>query len=397
MEAVLVLVGLVLLRIVASAIANSSGARGLSGPRSAMLPFELRARRDNLDDDNHSTVFEIQAKGLFPISRATSVVAYTTVHDVTEGTPKPCLSFVDELQEATTPFYQFKTNLGTLRPGYGLADWARTSAVFVSVIQPPRRGRRRLKAYLHLFDEGTPAQFIFGHPTSSKGRLWVGSTEFEHGFKDAGYEEEREQRIEAREIAIQLGVCVAMSDGELADSEGAVIRDWVSKRLAAEADSQRESVKRRFNNAMKKAFSEMEAGRLRLDALLNRLADFGDSATNHEAVEFCYEILAADGVAATAELEIVRSIAKRLGLDVSQLQDIHDRAMVTLDAGSDAHASIEVTLGIDSSWDDERIKKHLRSEFTKWNSRMAVLTDPEERAAAQRMLDLIGEARKRHA
>jgi len=362
-----------------------------------MGPFEIRSRRETLENDADSVLYEIQARGLFPVSKPTSVISYTTVLDITDDEAKPCLCFIDDLQEETTPCYQFETNLGAFKPGYGLVDWAKTSAVFTFAIQPPRSGRRKLMAMVHLFDATMPASIVFGIPTEPDGGLWAGTTEFVHEFTDPGYEEKRDLRIDAREIAIQLGVCVAMADGELADSEGRTIKACVEKHLSVEPESEREAVKKRYNAAMQSAFDGVKGSDLSIDWLLDRLAEIDDSAASHEAIELCYDIMAADGVAAASELKVLRHIAAKLDLDIEQIEKLHDQAMVTLDAESDAHASIEVSLGIDPGWDNARIKKHLRDEFSKWNSRMSVLTDPTERANAQRMIDMIGEARKRYA
>jgi len=50
-------------------------------------------------------------------------------------------------------------------------------------------------------------------------------------------------------------------------------------------------------------------------------------------------------------------------------------------------------LGIESGWDEKRIKHHLLQEFLKWNNRLYTLPEGTERENAQRMIDLIAEAR----
>ena len=42
----------------------------------------------------------------------------------------------------------------------------------------------------------------------------------------------------------------------------------------------------------------------------------------------------------------------------------------------------------------DRTLKHLREQFYKWNNRLSALQEGEERRNAQRMLELIAEARK---
>ena len=306
------------------------------------------------------------------------------------------LCFIDELQEDDTILYLMKADLGQLKPDYGITDWVRVGAVFTDALQPAKSGTRKIEVQICLFDTRWPPNYIMGTPSISRGAVWVGKTSFTHEFTEPGYEEEREHRIEAREIAIKIGICVALADGELADTEGEVLNSWTNKILATESESQKGELKQRYNNAMRDAYASVERGDLSLEPLTHRMREVGNHATKNEAVELCYEIMAADGVAAASELEVLRHVATELELDYDRIQKLHDQAMVTLDASSNAHASIEETLGIDPSWDQERIKSHLLENFSKWNSRMAGLTDPLERANAQRMIDRIAEARKKY-
>ena len=54
-------------------------------------------------------------------------------------------------------------------------------------------------------------------------------------------------------------------------------------------------------------------------------------------------------------------------------------------------------MGIDKSWNNEKIKKHLLLEFSKWNNRINVLKTESERNNAQKMLDNIAELRKKYS
>ena len=60
------------------------------------------------------------------------------------------------------------------------------------------------------------------------------------------------------------------------------------------------------------------------------------------------------------------------------------------------NSSIEEILGIEKSWDKEKIKKHLTTEFQKWNNRISTLKEGEERNNAQLMLNKIADARKKY-
>ena len=73
-----------------------------------------------------------------------------------------------------------------------------------------------------------------------------------------------------------------------------------------------------------------------------------------------------------------------------------DSVIVDIGSSLNDSSSMEVVLGIDSSWDDDKIKTHLRKEFQKWNNRLNTLPAGKERDNAQAMLDSIAKARKKY-
>ena len=81
---------------------------------------------------------------------------------------------------------------------------------------------------------------------------------------------------------------------------------------------------------------------------------------------------------------------------VDEIEKMRDQKIVGLETNIGSQASIEDMLGIEADWDAGKIKKHLLSEFQKWNNRLNALSEGDERDNAQQMLDLIAEARKKH-
>ena len=113
--------------------------------------------------------------------------------------------------------------------------------------------------------------------------------------------------------------------------------------------------------------------------------------------------MAADGVIATNEIQIIRKIAGALELDFDEVEKIRDPRVIGLDINLSQQSPnlsqqspIEEMLGIDPEWDVGRIKKHLRTELQKWNNRLSVLDEGNKRDNAQRMIELIADARKKY-
>ena len=93
---------------------------------------------------------------------------------------------------------------------------------------------------------------------------------------------------------------------------------------------------------------------------------------------------------------MIRNIAESLGLDMREIESVWDKKIISSNLSISKHESIEDILGIGVAWSGEQIKKHLRTEFLKWNNRLNTLPSGEERDSAQRMLDIIAEARKKN-
>jgi hypothetical protein len=113
-----------------------------------------------------------------------------------------------------------------------------------------------------------------------------------------------------------------------------------------------------------------------------------------EAVELCLDILSADGQAADAELKAVNAIAQRLDVDIEQFEQQKDKRLVDLAGGLDGEGDYYALLNIDRKWGRDQIKTHLNRLYGRWNARAESLADPEERAQAERMLEVIATARK---
>ena len=130
--------------------------------------------------------------------------------------------------------------------------------------------------------------------------------------------------------------------------------------------------------------------------LTGRLNEIADKTSKYETIELCFEVMAADGVADTKEIILIRKIAESLDLDMDEIESMRDQKIINLDSSISGHASIEVLLGIEPDWPEGKVKKHLRSEFQKWNNRLNTLSEGKEGDNAHLMLNRIAEANKKY-
>ena len=143
---------------------------------------------------------------------------------------------------------------------------------------------------------------------------------------------------------------------------------------------------------MKEAYDLAKSGNLILSDVCSELKKYADNTLKYEALELAHKVMAADGVVDEREMKVIHKVADALGIDSKELEKIRDKQIIKLQTKAD-DVDIESLLGIDPSNSKEDIKKQLKKEYIKWNSRMNSLSEGEEKDNAQQMLDLIAKAR----
>ena len=310
---------------------------------------------------------------------------------------EPVLSAIETFQEPTNIVYQNVMEVGQVAPNQGFVSWVRLGIVLPDILQPPYSGNRQMVALLRMIDLDNEPSIHFGrHETDDPGLLWTGVLKFEYNFLDKGYSEAAEHRDEARAITLKIGIAVAMADGSLDASEGECLKEWIIRTIDTFTGDKQAELKRLYNDAMREAYAQATQGNLSLSPLTARLNEIGDKKLKYDAIELCFDVMAADGVADAAEMKIIHQVADALGLDLDEMEKLRDQKIVGLDSSISDQASVEDLLGIEPTWDPELIKKHLRTEFQKWNNRINTLSEGDERDNAQRMLDVIAQARKKY-
>ena len=364
-----------------------------------MAPMQLRGVEKNSGEDGAKLkIIELEVKGLFPTNMERKGAFITSVFDATEGEEnwESVFSTVHQFQEDETFCYQYTTDVGVIQENYGYARWVGVGVVVPDLLQPPRTGTRKLVACVRLIDQNEPPVITSGFHDDEAKLLWSGVHEFNLQFDEAGYLDELEGSREAAKASVKLAVSVAMADGTLHEREALIIQNWMQKKLASVAQQSRDSWKADLNSAFKDGFQQASSGSLSYSVLTNILSEKGSTANNTECVDLLFAIIGADAEVNASELALAKKIAAALNVDTEEVQRIADRSLIGVEAKVSSSSELEDLLGIDPSWSDEAIKKHLREQFQKWNNRLTSLTDLAERENAQRMLTLISDARKKY-
>ena len=384
-------------RIVLRMIANSTSA-SREPPLLSATPISTMQLTDGFEPNMKMPCKRVHFKGPIPITRDTEITFVLSAVDITDGGARPCLFPFDAGQEKDTLAFQFRRPTGvTFSPGQYLRDWVEAGIIFPSLLQPPFGGTRKIQAVLRLIEKGKEDIIKRGFCKDGiPGLLWAGAKNFEFEFTEKGYEEEKIHRREALLLAIHLAMAVSSADGCFDEEEGEVVQAWIERHIESARPSERESLKKDMNASVQKAYQDgIETG-IQTDQAIARLNEIGDKATKFEALELCFEVMSANDKISPDEMNLIRIYADLLNIPREEFERLKDFHTLNVTLAENPENDDERLLGIDPAWSKEEKLIYLRKEFKKWNSRMATLTDPEQRKVAQHRLDMIGRIRQRY-
>jgi len=193
-----------------------------------------------------------------------------------------------------------------------------------------------------------------------------------------------------RTLVIEIAVAVAMSDGNLADIEDITISKWMKKKL--DQDINNEKIKKLFNETLLEARLLAESGGLNLQEICSKLNSKGTKVLQLEALGLAYEVMGADGHIHEKEAEMIDLLARLLKISSTEIEEIRDQFMIKTLIINDFN--ILNLLGLPSSASKQSKCRELKKEFKKWNGRLNILSTPLEKKNAQKVLGLLGIARK---
>ena len=370
-----------------SALRMAQGKEPLySGPLQSKLEME---------DMDGQTLYRVMFRGDVTVTRSQPLAISVVLKDVTDYEKDeirwPVISLLEELQEQDSLCFEYRQNIEAT-PNSIWSEWVQAAPLFPFMLQAPYKGLRNIEASIVFFTNDGNARFDRGFITESSEILAVLTESFTFNFKETGFREESENQKEGSELAIKVALAVAMADGSLDDSEGEVIQTWMKKNLDMMSESQQEDMRPRLNAALKEGYEEAQNGTLLLSPLCERISEIASAKSKYDAIDLCMDVMAADGVAEESELAVIDSIASAIGLDMTEINRIKEERMVSSNLQATSGNAL-VILGIDESMTKREKQKQLRSEFKKWNDRLTSLPAGEERNNAQRMLDLVAEAK----
>lgn len=312
-------------------------------------------------------------------------------------TSLPIVSTFEMTSEESSRVFEHAVSIGNMQDKYW-PDWARVSALIPESLIGPHKGTRTLQLQCFLWYEHLKPEFERGYlPEDTTGGINVFTHEFNFHLTNPGYLEVDDERLEVQVASIKLAISIAMADGTLDKSEGTEIKNWVKGIVDSAGESQRDEIKETLNNALEEAYNEVKSSPIDIEQVCADIKDTGSAADKFDLIELCLDVMAADGEADKEELKQIEQISKLVGIDYDEISKMKDQRLIKLDPTSSSNSGLEEKLDIDPEWDNEKINKHILSLYGKWNGRLNSLSEGIERENAQKMLDLIAEARKKYS
>jgi uncharacterized tellurite resistance protein B-like protein len=398
---ILMWIGIAVVRAIISGVgkAGKAAVRAAQGKDPEYFgALEMRLKEETLEGLEDKPFYRVSIRGQTPVTTdqeiSISVIARDVGVEDNEGNRQvmPMISLVEDCQEAATICYEKRHDLN-ISEGYW-TSWVELATVAPFMLQPPYSGERTIEVSVVIYENNGGAEFNQGLLSRNAEILRVLNKQITHVFEETGYSEESENQKECLELAIKIGISVAMADGTLDDSEGVIIQKYMQKNLDTMSESREEEMRPRLNAALKEGFARAEIGDLSFSPLCARLAEIGARKSKYDVIELCMDVMAADGVADESELKIISAIADAIDFDMTEITRMKDERMVSANIEA-TEQNTDALLGIDEAMTTKEKQRQLRVEFQKWNDRINALDSGPDRDNAQRMLDLISEARKR--
>jgi len=344
----------------------------------------------------------VQARGLIPVRYSDNIKAVCSIADRTEhknsseelnfkdGNTLPVLCSYESYSSPSGVF-NFEQDIGFINDNNGWTDWVQLLVIPLQLLIPANRGERKFEVVVFLNGrEDTTHYASLLNPTNSN------QLRFNYFHASRGFNDINKEVNETNDLTVKIAVAIAMSEGTLDDKEGNTIKNWIINTIEIYNEKTKQELKEKFNKSFKESYKQAKDGKLNLGKNIRRFEEIADENAKYKCLDLCYAVMAADGVAAPEELEMIEQISSSLKLNTEELSKIRDSNLAQLNTKKMDSDNLEVLLNIDTKQSKSEIKKHLNKEFQKWNSRINTITNEMEKKKAQEMIDLISTARKKY-
>ena len=349
-------------------------------------PFRCLVKLICPDDNSAPQVFEVKIIGLsLPAPHIRDLLLQILIADVTDGPkyPQPVLSTYEPWQMEDSPAFCLRSHLHEHLPRQAVSTTHSAVAnIRVDSLKFPRRGIRKLR-------------FITSVISPGKGKeLAVAAADIDYENGQCGYIDTKENHQRAESLSVQLAVAVCGSTGRLNEAGIRVIRQWIAAKAAALAQSQTASkTRQRLERSLKEAVKTLPSSTQgNIESLCKNISETATIVQRYAVTELCLQVVRAAGSISQKHTDVLSRLTKSLQVDADKFRAMTQKI---LPVGMYETRDAEFILGITEDMSAADIRKHLNSEYRKWNARVTH-PDPDTRHQASRMLSLIADAHSKY-
>ncbi len=348
-------------------------------------------------DEREGRWYVVKLRGFFPFKVDGSYNFVYSLLDTTDGDDNahPAFTFVPQLQEDDNMAFQF-VNEGVYIPAYGgWEDYTQAFQIPVDLLSLAKKGKRRLTLILRIYPQYVNT-FDINFGFGGESAIFHLTKDFTFDYQNPGYEEISENKENIVKYSIELAISMANIDGNYDNQEKEIIKEWITQNSKTFNEDLKEwqhdsELIEIFEEAYEHALQEIVNQNLPISEILNNLKQIADTKSKHDAIDLCYKVLAADGNMDREESNLIKFIADELEIQQEELLAMQDQYIISMSITEKSHTEEDINsiLGITNEMSrGEKIHK-LKEDFSKWNSRLNVVSSQEEKDNAQAMIDLI--------
>lgn len=395
MEFIGLIIFFVIVRMILSGIFGAADQALL--PSSAKKLLSLSLEKDAKKDEGF-TIYNLNGVGVLPNPTAMDLSAALYLYD--SETNLPFLSNFSQTDESPdSRVFRRDVNFGYGAPGQYFPNPVPLSNIILEGIQHPHQGERNINVILYFFDKNYPVIFRDGAMVQGKENLiHYSDLKVSLSFDEPGYMDEIENADAAKPLMVEIAMQMAMSDGSLDKSEGDIIKKWIKNQIKSVSESKKDELKNRLNNSLESSYEKLSNG----EDISNSIKKFNSLASKnlkYQLIEFCLDVLSADGVADEAELKNLENLTLEIDLNFDEVKRMKDKTLVkiqTKPSSGGQSASDESLIGMDIDLTKDEALQFIKKEYRKWNGRLNTLNPGNERDNAQRMLDALARLREKY-
>jgi len=266
-----------------------------------------------------------------------------------------------------------------------LAEWTELAFLPLSMFIGPKSGLRALSLRCGIMPLG-------GDPADS---VWASATVFKANLELPGYREDPlDKVIVVFSRIVELAMACAAADGVSDAREKEVIQEWIENWAQRMEEEGLECVSR-FRGALLAILSSPIRSSFTQELAAVALIEHAEGK-RMEALALCVRVISVDGVLHDKEMKMIEHLSELLVIDRTIMRSLFDKQFAS--SGIIVRPdNLEALVGIDPSWDKERIRQHLAERFMKWNSLSPSAKTTEDQARIRAMLDAIAKLKHKYA